>query len=445
MPEVDPKPGAAWVQDDRSRLVTRTSNPLRRRLRFIALSLANWLDRRPGVVGALVELRPGVLVRSALAPKLSRFRTRLRPGSTSVIGDRNLRSLVSPIPERSMTPVAFPQDTAGDERRIDDLPADTRPGARQIASLRRRGRVVLAPTVLERSLEAVRCLAKAGTPMVVDGIAVDSPLPSSLVSALQDDFEPIDHRQRELQSIRIRRAAWSAEMKSPTVSVLLASRRPGDLHGAIEMVAAQRGCDVELLVGLHGSRWEPSVESELESRWGSWLTTERFDEATDFGTVLRTLESRATGEYVAKWDDDDLYGADHLLDLVLAKQYSGAELVGKAAEFVYLEGLDKTIRRLVIGAERFSTTLAGGALLLERDHLRLLGGWPAGTRRVDGLLIDAVLAAGGSCYRSHGFQFILRRRPEGAHTWDASDEYFLEDAVDQWSGLALGSADIVAA
>ena len=41
-------------------------------------------------------------------------------------------------------------------------------------------------------------------------------------------------------------------------------------------------------------------------------------------------------------------------------------------------------------AETFSTTIAGGTLMLTRSLLDEVGGWPAGPRRVDRLLIDAV-------------------------------------------------------
>ncbi len=90
--------------------------------------------------------------------------------------------------------------------------------------------------------------------------------------------------------------------------------------------------------------------------------------------MLHLLAERADGRYVSKWDDDDIYGPDHLLDLVLAHDYSNADLVGKGAEFVHLEASDVTIRRFAIGAERPAVTLAGGTLLLERDRLRDLGG-----------------------------------------------------------------------
>lgn len=104
------------------------------------------------------------------------------------------------------------------------------------------------------------------------------------------------------------------------------------------------------------------------------LLVEKFGGDTDLGSMLHLLAERADGRYVSKWDDDDIYGPDHLLDLVLAHDYSNADLVGKGAEFVHLEASDVTIRRFAIGAERPAVTLAGGTLLLERDRLRDLGG-----------------------------------------------------------------------
>ena len=101
--------------------------------------------------------------------------------------------------------------------------------------------------------------------------------------------------------------------------------------------------------------------------------------------------------------------------------------------------------RLQAGAERPAVTLAGGTPLLERDRLRELGGWPPARAGADKLLIDAVLAEGGMTYRTHGFQFILRRRPPsqaGGHTWSAPDDYFLADAVERRAGRDLGFADI---
>jgi hypothetical protein len=145
---------------------------------------------------------------------------------------------------------------------------------------------------------------------------------------------------------------------------------------------------------------------------------------------------------VTKWDDDDWYGPQHVLDLALAHDYSGAEVVGKAAEFVYLESCDTTIRRMSTGAESYSATIAGGTLLMSRSWLDDLGGWPDVRTAVDRHLLTASERAGGSTYRTHGFQYVLRRRADGDHTWASADDYFLAAATQRRAGLDLGFADI---
>jgi hypothetical protein len=115
--------------------------------------------------------------------------------------------------------------------------------------------------------------------------------------------------------------------------------------------------------------------------------------------------------------------------------------VAKAAEFVYLESLDLTVRRFATGSERWSTTVAGGTMLLTRDELHQVG-WADAPRRIDRLLIDAIEGRGGTVYRTHGFGYVLRRRSAalGSHTWQAGDAYFLRQSVDQRPGLDLAFA-----
>ena len=94
-------------------------------------------------------------------------------------------------------------------------------------------------------------------------------------------------------------------------------------------------------------------------------------------------------------DDDDLYGPDHVWDLVLAHEYSGAHLVGKGIENVYLREVDRTVKRQSGQAETYTNDLAGGTLLVARHDLARFGGWPRVPRAEDNLLIQAILDAGG--------------------------------------------------
>src|SRR6185503_12845823 len=96
--------------------------------------------------------------------------------------------------------------------------------------------------------------------------------------------------------------------------------------------------------------------------------------AFTLGQALAEATRHASGPLVTKVDDDDRYGPEHVWDLVLARHYSGAALVGKGAEFVFVAPRGTCVRRRM-GNEMYVDTVAGGTILLARDDLARVGGW----------------------------------------------------------------------
>jgi hypothetical protein len=127
---------------------------------------------------------------------------------------------------------------------------------------------------------------------------------------------------------------------------------------------------------------------------------------------------------VLKMDDDDWYSSDFVADLLLARAYSGAQMVGTPAEFHYLAEKDVTVRR-GHKAELYAPFIAGGTMLVERGLLREVGGFRSVRRYVDAQLIAAVQRAGAATYRTHGLGYLLRRNATG-HTWQVDDDYLLD-------------------
>ncbi len=298
--------------------------------------------------------------------------------------------------------------------------------AQQARSVDVRGVAVAGP-------ESVVELAAAGVCLVGDAPADEGGQPLADLVRNAEVGTPLD---RARHSVRLRRAArrWS---DAPSISVVMATKRPWALPAAMELISGQVDLDVEVSLGLHGTAWDEWSDERIrdQSPWPVQVT--RVPETASLGTVLNEATSRATSSIVTKWDDDDWYGPGHLADLVDALDYAGATLVGKAAEFVYLESSDVLIRRDADRAERFSTRLAGGTLTLTRDDLRRAGGWPDVRRHVDLALIESIRRTGGTTYRTHGFDYILMRRPDeqADHTWSADDGYFLSIASDRWDGM----------
>lgn len=221
--------------------------------------------------------------------------------------------------------------------------------------------------------------------------------------------------------------------RRPQVSVVLVTRRPRLLPTALEMIAGQRGVEVEVLVALHGAGDTAAAEAALRHHGlpGAVLAVPG---AVPFGAALQAAVERTSAQLVTKWDDDDLYGPAHLLDLVLAHRQTGAALTGRAPEFVYLQGSDTTVWRTPGRAEADSLGLAGGTFLTPRSALEDVGGFPPVARAVDHHLKVAFKAAGERVFRTHGFGFALRRHGAG-HTWEAGDQRFLDQAVRTFPGL----------
>jgi hypothetical protein len=160
-----------------------------------------------------------------------------------------------------------------------------------------------------------------------------------------------------------------------------------------------------------------------------------FGPEVPFGEVLDALAHRAASGNLLKVDDDDWYGPHFVEDLLLAQRYSGAEVVGTAAELCWIEPLDVTLRRSS-RTESYRPTVAGGTILVDSGTYRAVGGFRPHRKHVDAGLLRAVRSGGGAVYRSHGLGYLLRRTSSG-HTWDIGVEHFLQEhkLVQRWDGF----------
>jgi hypothetical protein len=340
---------------------------------------------------------------------------------------------VDPVPDMS-----WPEDRVRAARaalatRVERV-VDLRSAAR-LLELTASGVVV----VLDDPVGAERWLGDrlAGLLTAVDEDRLTDPTYRELVSVAQRRATHADHAL-PARLRQIREAAGLPVMPTPTVSVVVSTNRPSMLDRIIANVALQDHPSLELVLALHGDGFpavDPAAPDDMP------LTVLRFPAAAVFGHVLSEASARAGGEWVTKMDDDDWYGAEHVSDLVLAAGYTGADLVGKGSEFVYLEGSDVTIRRGLGAGETPSRTISGGTLLVRSSVLRDVDGWRGLPRGVDLALIDDVASAGGVIWRTHPFGYLLRRTT-GQHTWNVDERYFERQAEQRWDGLALDVAGV---
>ena len=328
---------------------------------------------------------------------------------------------------------------------------------------------VLAAELTSETDPAARAgvLAAAAAAGSVVHIAGDDPelrsrLGEDLYSLMTDGdrIRRADAHSREALSVEMRRGALRGhslrararqviamaglEAPPPTVSVLLATNRPDRFEAAVAAVAAQTYPSVQLVLAPHGDGFSAVAVARAVDSAGCDTLVVPVAAAEPLGAVLNAAVAASTGELIAKMDDDDYYSPDHLWDLVLAHEYSGAELVAKGAEYVYVASRDRTLRMFGRRGEQYLgyPGISGGAMLISRHHLAEAGGWRRIPRHVDTGLAQDVDWIGGRIYRTHGRGYLRVRHREG-HTWDVEESHFTGRASDEREGLDLAFAGIV--
>ncbi len=300
-------------------------------------------------------------------------------------------------------------------------------------------------------------LAMAGVPLLATG--TNPHLSAELSQALAEQPDLDNALAREEHSVTTRRAAlethsshvWRAGLarragvrfvEQPKVSVLLATMRPQQLDFAMRQLARQRGVHLQVVLGTHG--WTVDEQAVRDRLGGHDVVVRPHEQDAFFGDVLNDAATVADGDVLMKVDDDDWYSPNAVHDLLLARRYTGAEVIGMPSEFVYLEELGVTARRNH-PTEIFNRFVAGGTIMIDRGLLGSVGGFRKVRRFVDAQLLNAVEASGARIYRTHGLGYVLRRTASG-HTWQSDPESFRRPEIleQEWPGFHTSREIVVA-
>ncbi len=191
---------------------------------------------------------------------------------------------------------------------------------------------------------------------------------------------------------------------------------------------------MEVIVALHGVTDDASQATACLREHDMEGHVIEVDQSVPLGSVLNLAAEVASGDLLSKWDDDDLYGEHHLTDLALALRHSGAEMVGKAAEFLYQEPENRTILRYRSGQERPSLELAGGTLTMSRLAFDDVGGFPPTRRTVDHYIKQAFGPA-DSPSTAHTASASRSSATTGAIPGYPQPGHFDRNVEREWSGL----------
>jgi len=246
---------------------------------------------------------------------------------------------------------------------------------------------------------------------------------------------------QEIESLEaLRKSRRSVITTYPRISVLVSTLRPNDLSNLLAQLFDQTLDAFELILGLHTFELSLSHKQQIVAlkRRKVNVVVQKYTKDKTLGMILTSLAAQSSGEFIAKMDDDDYYGPEHLRDLVDTALDTGADVVGRAMNYVYLEPLQLTVRRFAPhgtqAVELWSDWVCGGTILAKSDVAKAAGWFGEGNTAVDRYLLSNVINNGGKIWRTFGAGYIYRRTFT-FHTYVTNYSKYLNGANEQVVGV----------
>ena len=227
----------------------------------------------------------------------------------------------------------------------------------------------------------------------------------------------------------------------PSVSVLMPTMRPENVARCLDNFVKQAYRDKELILILNNAEFDlDAIRRDIKSIPNAQVL--HVEGRPTLGDCLNRGVEAASGTYIAKMDDDDLYGERYLSDSVLAASFSDAEIVGKGMHFVYLEAPDTTALLEKTPEHTFTFFVRGATLFVRAEVTRDIP-FDSVSIKEDTNFQRAAAQAGCRIYSADRFNFVqVRTRLLSDHTTQTPDAELLEECRDHTPGIDLGRAMI---
>lgn len=231
------------------------------------------------------------------------------------------------------------------------------------------------------------------------------------------------HRARELAGA----AGLTVPAAGPaTISAVVPTNRTHELDNVFGNLGRQDHPAVELVLVLHGLDTDDADLRRRATEAGVQdLQIVHADASLTLGACMNLGVDAAGGQFIAKMDDDNIYGARYLSDLLAAFSYTDAGIVGKWAHYVWLRSTGAVVLRYPDAEHRYERRIQGGSMLFAGDVARQVR-FSDIPRAVDSDILDRSMAEGIRVYSGDRYNYVsVRGDDRHSHTWTVTDSTFL--------------------
>lgn len=236
-----------------------------------------------------------------------------------------------------------------------------------------------------------------------------------------------NHTYRDRMSQLLATVGKKFEMVDATIAVVAVTHRPDDLDNLISNITSQTLTPDEVHFVLHGNSWATEHENMIALRIPN-SKIYHLPEAGTLGDGLNLAISSATTTWCAKFDSDDFYGPNYLLDMRICANFSGADVLGKKSYFMHFEASSQTYLRQPENEHKFTNRVAGATLFFRRD-IAVQIGFRSLVSGTDTDFLAACRRRGHTIYSGDRYEFLARRSATGEHTWARTDDDLIKNST----------------
>lgn len=230
--------------------------------------------------------------------------------------------------------------------------------------------------------------------------------------------------------------SFAQRLDLPETSAIVCTNRPHQLSHVLKTLGEFRDVDLEVILLTHGFEVKLSEVREEAADYGLQnIQILSRPKDISLGDCLNAAVDRASGAVVTKIDDDDHYGPMYLADLLRAMDYSGADIVGKQAHYMYVGEQDATLLRFPDKEHRWTDFVMGPTITGNSDVFREIR-FASLSSGEDSDFLRRATVGGAHIYSSDRFNFCQRRLGRaGGHAWEVGDPEILATGEVKFFGV----------
>ncbi|MCK4789430.1 MAG: glycosyltransferase, partial [Desulfobacteraceae bacterium] len=226
-----------------------------------------------------------------------------------------------------------------------------------------------------------------------------------------------------LDTMGISKTADVSEKKG--VSIITCTNKLIYMNNIFANYDRQQYEDKELIIVMGNDQLDLQEWKE-EAKKRRNVRVYRVDEKLPLGACLNFGVDEARFGFIAKFDDDDYYAPAYLEDMVIAFDYSGADIVGKCTRYVHFENGNALAIKYPDREHQFTRSVSGSAMIIKREVFNKVRFDPHRRVGEDTKFLKDCVKSGVIIYSTDRFNFAyIRKSSPDLHTWRASDEKLL--------------------